>query len=101
MSKNPKIEGIVFRYGDDDYSFWMPDISKDENEKFVQTLFAAFEDNGCSVRGTKKDIIRAPPNIQKHEPQLSGKRISYRKASSCNARNSEFQRWGSNKIQRH
>ena len=54
MSKNPKIEGIVFRYGDDDYSFWMPDISKDENEKFVQTLFAAFEDNGCSVRGTKR-----------------------------------------------
>ena len=29
MSKNPKIEGIVFRYGDDDYSFWMPDISKE------------------------------------------------------------------------
>ena len=57
MSKNPKIEGIVFRYGDGDYSFWMPDISKDENEKFVQTLFAAFEDNGCSVRGTKKDIL--------------------------------------------
>ena len=41
MSKNPKIEGIAFRYGDDDYSFWMPDISKDENEKFVQTLFVA------------------------------------------------------------
>lgn len=38
MSKKPKIEGIVFRYGDGDYSFWMPDISKDENEKFVQTL---------------------------------------------------------------
>lgn len=57
MSKNPKIEGIVFRYGDDDYSFWMPGISKEENEKFVQTLFSAFEDNGCSVRGTKKDIL--------------------------------------------
>lgn len=59
MSKKPKIEGIVFRYGDGDYTFWMPDISKDENEKFVQTLFAAFEDNGCSVRGTKKDILDA------------------------------------------
>lgn len=57
MSKNPIIEGIVFKHGDDDYSFWMTDISKDENEKFVQTLFAAFEDNGCSVRGTKKDIL--------------------------------------------
>lgn len=56
MSKNPIIEGIVFKHGDD-YSFWMPDISKEENEKFVQTLFAAFEDNGCSVRGTKKDIL--------------------------------------------
>lgn len=31
MGKNPKIEGIVFRYGDDDYSFWMPDISIKEN----------------------------------------------------------------------
>lgn len=57
MSENQKIEGIVFKHGDDDYSFWMPDISKEENEKFVQTLFAAFEDNGCSVRGTKKDIL--------------------------------------------
>lgn len=56
MSKNPIIEGIVFKHGDD-YSFWMPDISKEENKKFVQTLFAAFEDNGCSVRGTKKDIL--------------------------------------------
>lgn len=36
MSKNPKIEGIVFKYGDDDYSFWMPDISKDEGiEEFL------------------------------------------------------------------
>ena len=57
MGKNPKIEGIVFRYGDDDYSFWMPDISIKENVKFMQTLFVAFEDNGCSVRGTKKDIL--------------------------------------------
>lgn len=33
MSKNPKIEGIVFRYGDDDYSFWMPDISAGHFER--------------------------------------------------------------------
>ena len=37
MSKNPKIEGIVFRYGDDDYSFWMPDIPKEENTSEKQT----------------------------------------------------------------
>jgi hypothetical protein len=37
----------------------MPDISKKENEKFLKTLLAVFGDNGCSVRGTKKDIIDA------------------------------------------
>ena len=56
MSKNPIIEGIVFKHGDDDYSFWMPDIRKKRTKNSSQTLFAAFEDNGCSVRGIKKDI---------------------------------------------
>lgn len=32
---------------------------------------------------------------------ISGQRIPCRKSSSCNARNSEFQRWGSNNIQRY
>lgn len=59
MSKNPRIKGIIFRHGDDDYSVWMPDISKKENEKFLKTLLAVFADNGCSVRGTKKDILDA------------------------------------------
>lgn len=59
MSKNPKIKGIIFQHDDNDYSVWMPDISKKENEKFLKTLLAAFGDNGCSVRGTKKDIIDA------------------------------------------
>lgn len=57
MSKTPKIKGIIFQHGDDDYSVWMPDISKKENEKFLKTLLAVFEDNGCSVRSTKKDIL--------------------------------------------
>lgn len=59
MSKNPKIKGIIFQHDDNDYSVWMPDISKKENEKFLKTLLAVFVDNGCSVRGTKKDIIDA------------------------------------------
>ena len=59
MSKYPKIKGIIFKHGDDDYSVCMPDISKKENEEFLKTLLAVFEDNGCSVRGTKKDILDA------------------------------------------
>lgn len=45
--------------------------------------------------------IALESNIQKHEPQLSGQRIPCRKSSSCDARNSGFQRWGSNNIQRY
>ena len=43
MSENPKIEGIVFKHGDDDYSFWMPDISKlerREREIRANTVFS-------------------------------------------------------------
>lgn len=46
MSKNPKIKGIIFQHDDNDYSV-----------KFLKTLLAVFGDNGCSVRGTKKDIL--------------------------------------------
>lgn len=43
MSKNPIIEGIVFKHGDDDYSFWMPDISKEERKIRTNAV--------CSLRG--------------------------------------------------
>lgn len=46
MSKNPKIKGIIFQHDDNDYSVWMPDISKKENEKFLKTLLAVFGDTG-------------------------------------------------------
>lgn len=33
MSKNPKIKGIIFQHDDNDYSVWMPDISKKRKRK--------------------------------------------------------------------
>lgn len=34
MSKNPKIKGIIFQHDDNDYSVWMPDISKKKTKSF-------------------------------------------------------------------
>lgn len=31
--KNPKIKGILFKHNKNDYSIWMPDLSKAEEKK--------------------------------------------------------------------
>lgn len=58
--KNPKIKGIVFKHeGKNNYSIWMPDLTKNEEKRILQALVAVFADNGTSIRGTKEDILQA------------------------------------------
>lgn len=38
MSKNPKIKGIIFQHDDNDYSVWMPDISKKKRKVSKNTV---------------------------------------------------------------
>lgn len=58
--KNPKIKGIVFKHeGKNDYSIWMPDLTKNEEKRILQALVAAYGNNGTSIRGTKEDILQA------------------------------------------
>lgn len=57
-NKNPKIKGIVFKHNKNDYSIWMPDLSKAEEKKILQALVAAYGNNGTSIRGAKEDILR-------------------------------------------
>lgn len=58
-SRNPKIKGVLFKHGENDYSIWMPDFAKDEEKKLLQALVAVFADNGTSIRGTKEVILQA------------------------------------------
>lgn len=58
--KNPKIKGIVFKHeGKNDYSIWMPDLTKNEEKRLLQALVAIYGNNGTSVRGTKEEILQA------------------------------------------
>lgn len=57
-NKNPKIKGVLFKHGENDYSIWMPDFAKDEEKKLLQALVAAYSNNGTSIRGAKEDILR-------------------------------------------
>lgn len=57
-NKNPKIKGILFKHNKNDYSIWMPGLSKAEEKKILQALVAAYGNNGTSIRGAKEDILR-------------------------------------------
>lgn len=60
MGKNLKIKGVVFKHeGKDDYSIWMPDLTKNEEKRLLQALVAIYGNNGTSVRGTKEEILQA------------------------------------------
>ena len=60
MGKNLKIKGVVFKHeGKDDYSIWMPDLTKNEEKRLLQALVAIYGNNGTSVRGTKGEILQA------------------------------------------
>lgn len=58
-SRNPKIKGVLFKHGENDYSIWMPDFSQSEEKKILQALVATYGNNGTSIRGTKEDILQA------------------------------------------
>ena len=57
-NKNPKIKRILFKHSEDDYSIWMPDLTKNEEKRILQALVAAYGNNGTSIRGAKEDILR-------------------------------------------
>lgn len=60
MGKNLKIKGVVFKHeGKDDYSIWMPNLTKNEEKRLLQALVAIYGNNGTSVRGTKEEILQA------------------------------------------
>lgn len=58
-SRNPKIKGVLFKHGENDYSIWMPDFAKDEEKKLLRALVAIYGNNGTSIRGTKEEILQA------------------------------------------
>lgn len=47
---------IVYKHGDDDYSIWVSDFTPEDMEK-INSILDKYQDEGWSVRGSKKDII--------------------------------------------
>lgn len=60
QAKNTDVEisGIIFRHGEDDYGLWEGFHLSQEDENAIQTILAKYDTDGCSVRGTRKEIAR-------------------------------------------
>jgi hypothetical protein len=56
-SSDAKISGIIFHHGEDDYGLWEGFNLASEDENAIQTILAKYDTDGCSVRGTRKEII--------------------------------------------
>lgn len=50
------IVGIIFQHGEDDYGLWEGFMLSEKDDNAIQTILSKYETDGCSVRGTRKDI---------------------------------------------
>lgn len=50
------IHGIIFEHGDDDYGLWEGFNLSKEDADTIQQILSKYDTEGCSVRGTRKEI---------------------------------------------
>ena len=52
----PRICAIIFEHGNDDYGIWEGFHLSEEDENAIQQILMKYETEGCSLRGTRKEI---------------------------------------------
>lgn len=50
------ISGIIFEHGTDDYGLWEGFVLSKEDENAIWKILQKYDTQGCSVRGTRKEI---------------------------------------------
>lgn len=51
-----RIFAIIFEHGTDDYGIWEGFHLSKEDENAIQAILMKYETEGCSLRGTRKEI---------------------------------------------
>lgn len=52
-----RIAGVVFEHGNNDFGYWDGFNLTEEEENIVQEILSRHDTEGCSVRGSKKEIL--------------------------------------------
>ena len=53
-----RIAGIVIEHGNDDFGYWEGFYLTEEEENAIWDILMRHDTEGCSVRGTRKEIIK-------------------------------------------
>lgn len=53
-----RISGIIFEHGKDDYGLWEGFNLLEEDEIAIWQILQKYDTEGCSVRGTRKEIAK-------------------------------------------
>lgn len=53
-----RISGIIFEHGNDDYGLWEGFSLTEEEENAIWKILAMHDTEGCSLRGTRKEIAK-------------------------------------------
>ena len=56
--RNPIIIGIIFEHGKDDYGLWEGFVLSEEDENAIWQILQKYDTEGCSLRGTRKEIAK-------------------------------------------
>ena len=56
MENSTKICGIIFEHGNDDYGLWEGFSLTEEEENIIWKILEKHDTEGCSIRGTRKEI---------------------------------------------
>lgn len=51
-----RISGIVFEHGNNDYGYWEGFSLTEEEENQIMEILMRHDTEGCSIRGTRKEI---------------------------------------------
>ena len=57
MDKN-RICAIIFEHGNDDYGIWEGLHLSEEDENAIYEILAKYDTQGCSLRGTRKEVAK-------------------------------------------
>lgn len=56
MEDKCRITGIIFEHGKDDFGLWEGFYLTEEDENAIWKILQKYDTEGCSVRGTRKEI---------------------------------------------
>lgn len=56
--RDTRISGVMFEHGTDDFGFWEGFHLTDAEEAVVYQILSRHDTEGCSVHGTRKDIVK-------------------------------------------